>query len=167
MTGISGNLAGRDYRIERRFGWRWRDWISLLETLWVEKFWSTDLSGIALKGCMDNFTQYTRRNLVSTYCFFPVHLRERSITQHTNSKQQSLCHERYRSSQYMYKGFSLSFVRRYSDQNPPTMSEVRDTPITSNRGGTNSPTRYSPDEDLQYAVKTSWSIPKWLSCFKR
>ena len=35
------------------------------------------------------------------------------------------------------------------------MSEVRDTPITSNRGGTNSPTRYSPDEDLQYAVETS------------
>ena len=61
--------------------------------MWVETFWSTDLSGIALKGCMDNFTQYTRRSLVSTYCFFPVHLRERSITQHTNSKQQSLCHE--------------------------------------------------------------------------
>ena len=61
--------------------------------MWVETFWSTDLSGIALKGCMDNSTQYTRRSLVSTYCFFPVNLRERSITQHTNSKQQSLCHE--------------------------------------------------------------------------
>ena len=61
--------------------------------MWVETFWSTDLSGIALKGCMDNFTQYTRQSPVSTYCFFPVHLRERSITQHTNSKQQSLCHE--------------------------------------------------------------------------
>ena len=61
--------------------------------MWVETFWSTDLSGMALEGCMDNFTQYTRRSPVSTYCFFPVHLRERSITQHTNSKQQSLCHE--------------------------------------------------------------------------
>ena len=38
------------------------------------------------------------------------------------------------------------------------MSEVRDTPITSNRGGTNSPTHYSPDEDLQYAVETSCAL---------
>ena len=81
--------------------------------MWVEKFWSTDLSGIALKECMDNFTQYTRRSLVSTYCFFPVHLRERSVTQRTNSKQQSLCHERYRSSEYVYKGFSLSYVTKF------------------------------------------------------
>ena len=27
------------------------------------------------------------------------------------------------------------------DQNPPTMSDFRDTPITSSHGGTDSPTR--------------------------
>ena len=27
------------------------------------------------------------------------------------------------------------------DRNPPTMSEVRDAPITNNHGGTNSPTQ--------------------------
>ena len=90
--------------------------ITALSEVWVEitglsgNLGEDDLSGIALKGCIDNFTQYIRRSFVSTYCFFPVHLRERSITQHTNSKQQSLCHERYCSSQYVYKGFSLSFV---------------------------------------------------------
>ena len=31
MTGLIGNL-GQDYGIERKFGWRWWDWISLLET---------------------------------------------------------------------------------------------------------------------------------------
>ena len=84
ITGLSGNL-GEDDGTEEPY---WRPLI-----MWVETFWSIDLSDIALKGCMDNFAQYTRRS-----CLLPVHLRERSITQHTNSKQQSLCHKRYCSS---------------------------------------------------------------------
>ena len=35
----------------------------------------------------------------------------------------------------------VKFYNNALDQNPPTMSEVRDTPITNNLGGTNSPTQ--------------------------
>ena len=48
------------------------------------------------------------------------------------------------------------------NRNPPTMSEVCDTPITNNHGGTNSST-LSPDEDMQCAVETSRSIFKLQS----
>ena len=56
------------------------------------------------------------------------------------------------------------------DRNPPTMSEVCDTPITTNHGGTNSRLSKStlwPDEDLQCAVETLRSISKWQTWDRR
>ena len=55
------------------------------------------------------------------------------------------------------------------DRNLPTMSEVCDTPITNNQVikvvqiVRLSKSTLSPDEDLQCAVETSWSISKWQS----
>ena len=54
--------------------------------MWVNTFWSIDRLEIIYKPRFD-------------LLFFRfIRMRETSITQHTNSKQQSLCHERYCSS---------------------------------------------------------------------
>ena len=51
------------------------------------------------------------------------------------------------------------------DRNPPTVSNVCDTPITNNHGGTNTVVRFSKltlstDENLQCMVETSQSTSK-------
>ena len=68
--------------------------------MWVETFCSTDLSGIALKGCMDNFTPFL------TFRFTCVKGLLHNM-QIPNSNRSVMKHIVHRS---VYKGFSLSFV---------------------------------------------------------
>ena len=179
ITGSSGNL-GWDDGINRKFGSRLQDWAEIwvkmtglnkaigdLLIMWVETFWSIDLSGIALK-ILHNIQGEASFRLTAFFRFtcvkgllhnMQIQNSNHTVMKHIAHRSMSIKGFLYRLSDRSRIKTRQSWVRFVIHQSLATVV-VLIVPFSGK-------STLSPDEDLQYAVETSWSIPKWLSCFKR
>ena len=174
MTGLSGNLAGGDYRIERKFGWRWRDWISLLETF--DNVGGEILVNRPFGHCAEGvygqfYTIYKAKPRFDLLLFsgsptWKVCYTTYKFQNSNRSVMKDIVHRSICITGFLHllsDGSRIKtrqqWVRFVIHQSLATVV-VLIVPFSGK-------STLSPDEDLQYAVETSWSMPKWLSCFKR
>ena len=153
----------QDYWIERKFGSRLPDWAEI----WVKMTFralrwrgvSTILHNIQGEASF-RLTAFFRFTCVKGLLHnMQIQNSNHTVMKHIAHRSMSIKGFLYRLSDRSRIKTRQSWVRFVIHQSLATVV-VLIVPFSGK-------STLSPDEDLQYAVETSWSIPKWLSCFKR